>query len=224
MEANKISNQREDKTEYQIPIPPPSYPRQYRAIGLIYGTYQHSQEKLTKGSIITKEGQIIDAVLLGRIIALIKNHVDLKKEHLWVVYPHSKQENNNFHVQIVGVWEPKTLSKNLSLSLNSNTELPWPDGYFSIRGEVVFYSEKERKVIVRIIQFSPKKSSKPNFLKLELTGILPNDSLGHFFNLEVYLQGEDLIIEKANDLGLIPKNNQPYKRKFFSHNKPEKKL
>jgi hypothetical protein len=222
MEAHHINNDRENKTESKSPIPAPSHPKQYRAIGLILGKYQNSSEKLTKGFITTKEGQIIEAVLLGRIIALIKNHIDLKKEHVWVVYPHAQPDSNNFHVQIVGVWQPETLNQKSQVSLNTNGELPFKHGYFSIRGEVIFYSKEERKVIIRIIQSPSKKSSKPNFLKLQLTGTLPNNCLGHFFSLDVFLKADDLIIEKANDLGLLPKKNMSNKRKFCSNYRQKK--
>jgi hypothetical protein len=54
----------------------------------------------------------LNAVLLGRIMSLVKNHLDLDKEHLWVVYPRTRQENDALHLQIVGVWEPENLAKN----------------------------------------------------------------------------------------------------------------
>jgi hypothetical protein len=219
MEANQINNDLENKSEYKTPIPPPSHPKQYRAIGLIYGKYEKSKEKLTKGFVITKEGQIIDAVLLGRIIALIKNHINLEKDHVWVVYPHINQETNTLHMQIVGVWQPETLQKNSQVSLDNKGELSFKHGYFSIRGEVIFYSKEEKKVIIRIIQSPRQKSSKPNFLKLPLTGTLPPNCLGHFFNLDVFLKNHDLIIEKAHDLGLLPKTNKSNKKIFRSNHR-----
>ncbi|MEM7553871.1 MAG: hypothetical protein AAF378_07190 [Cyanobacteria bacterium P01_A01_bin.84] len=93
------------------PIPPPSEPMQYRAIGLVRGRYQSSSEQFTQGSLLTTENTELDAVLLGRIMSLVKNHLDLEKEHLWVVYPRTRQENDKLHVQIVGVWEPENLAK-----------------------------------------------------------------------------------------------------------------
>ncbi len=96
---------------WQHPIPPPSEPRQYRAIGLIRGRYTASQDQFTQGILLTSDGTVIDAVLLGRVMSLVKKHLDLEQEHLWVVYPRTRQQEGNLHVQIMGVWEPETLKK-----------------------------------------------------------------------------------------------------------------
>jgi hypothetical protein len=96
----------------QQPIPPPSEPLQYRAIGLVRGRYSPSSEQFTQGTLITSDGVELNAVLLGRIMSLVKNHLDLEKQHLWVVYPRTRQENDSLHIQIVGVWEPENLAKN----------------------------------------------------------------------------------------------------------------
>ncbi|MEM8504578.1 MAG: hypothetical protein AAF716_15655 [Cyanobacteria bacterium P01_D01_bin.1] len=69
------------------PISPPSEPRQYRAIGLLKGRYVPSEDQLNRGDILAEDGTLIDAVLLGRVTSLLKKHIDLGTEHLWVVYP-----------------------------------------------------------------------------------------------------------------------------------------
>ncbi|MBE9063880.1 hypothetical protein [cf. Phormidesmis sp. LEGE 11477] len=69
------------------PISLPSEPRQYRAIGLLKGKYVASEEQLNRGDIQAEDGTLIDAVLLGRVTSLLKKHIDLEKDHLWVVYP-----------------------------------------------------------------------------------------------------------------------------------------
>ncbi len=69
------------------PISLPSEPRQYRAIGLLKGKYISSGEQINRGDIHTEDGTLIDAVLLGRVTSLLKKHIDLEKDHLWVVYP-----------------------------------------------------------------------------------------------------------------------------------------
>ncbi|MGL5195357.1 MAG: hypothetical protein ACRC8Y_17385, partial [Chroococcales cyanobacterium] len=69
------------------PIPLPSEPKQYRAIGLVAGRYQPSEEQFTRGNLITPEGTAIDAVLLGKVMSLVKNHLSDQEDHLWVVYP-----------------------------------------------------------------------------------------------------------------------------------------
>lgn len=89
------------------PIPTPSEPMQYRAIGLVRGRYEPSEEQFTKGNLIATDGSVLDSVLLGRVMSLVKNHIDLTTDHLWVVYPRTRDEH--LHLQIMGVWEPETL-------------------------------------------------------------------------------------------------------------------
>ena len=49
----------------QQPIPPPSEPMQYRAIGLVRGTYEPSEaDQLNRGNLTTDDGHVIDSVLL----------------------------------------------------------------------------------------------------------------------------------------------------------------
>jgi hypothetical protein len=95
----------------QQPIPPASEPMQYRAIGLVRGKYVPSEEQFTRGNLHTDDGVAIDAVLLGRVMSLVKKHLDLEQSHLWVVYPRTREKEYDLHVQIVGVWEPENLNQ-----------------------------------------------------------------------------------------------------------------
>jgi hypothetical protein len=189
--------------EYQHPIPAPEHPKQYRAIGLLYGRYQPDEAKSNRGILILDNNQILDAVLLGKVICIVKKHLDLEKKHLWVVYPRMQKNSDNFHVQITGVWEPETLKYDSQNQFISTQSLIPESRYFSIRGEVVFYNEEDERIIVKIIQSSSGKNAKSNFLKLELKGILDINPLGHFFDLEVELQDQILVITKAQDLGFL---------------------
>lgn len=196
--------------ERKQPIPPPSHPRQYRAIGLIRAKYQQSTEQMTQGTLLTTDGAQIEAVLLGRIISLLKNHLDLEQEHLWVVYPRTKMQEDRLHAQIVGVWEPETLSQDGEGQEESGEEAD--HGYFSIRGEVIFYSTQEEVIIVKIKQFPRKEGEKPKFFKLKLKGVLGEKPLRRFWDLKVRLQGEDLIIEEGTDLGFAQKRKPKFKK------------
>lgn len=191
------------------PIPPPSHPKQYRAIGLIRAKYQPSENQMTQGTLITTEGTEIEAVLLGRVISLIKNHLDLTKEHLWVVYPRTKPKEDHLHVQIVGVWEPETLSQTTTQEQSSAEA---DNGYFSIRGEVIFYSTEEKTIVVKIKQFPRKEGDKPKFFKLKLQGVLGDKPLRHFWDLKVRLEGETLKIESGTDLGFAQKRKPKFKK------------
>ena len=218
----------------QHPIPPPSEPRQYRAVGLVRGRYTQSEEQFTRGMLIASDGTAIDAVLLGRVMSLVKNHLDLEQEHLWVVYPRTRQEDGNLHAQIMGVWEPETLKKPAeSPSDEENQEpgeiessgeastAPLPpsepdgpdveDGYFSIRGEVIYQSQEDEKyVIVKIKQAPRKNDDKMKFFKLKLKGDLATKAIGFFWDFHVKLQADSLMIQQANNIGALPIK----KRKF----------
>ncbi len=100
-----------DDESRQLPIPPASEPKQYRAIGLIYGKYVPSDEQFTRGNLIAADDLAIDSVLLGRVMSLVKKHIDLEKPHLWVVYPRTRNKDRDLHAQIVGVWEPEKLNR-----------------------------------------------------------------------------------------------------------------
>ncbi len=98
-----------------LPIAPPSEPMQYRAIGLVRGTYLPTEaDQINRGNLTTEDGVVVDAVLLGRVTSLVKKHLELTVPHLWVVYPRTRRETEagdeqDLHFQIVGVWEPETL-------------------------------------------------------------------------------------------------------------------
>ena len=79
------------KTEAVGPISPPDMAKQYRAIGLLRGKYVPSEE-IERGTLITSDGSIIDAVVLGKLLGLLKARIDLEKEHLWVVYPRTRSK------------------------------------------------------------------------------------------------------------------------------------
>ena len=252
------------------PIPPPSEPRQYRAIGLIRGRYTASQDQFTQGILLTNDGTVIDAVLLGRVMSLVKKHIDLEQEHLWVVYPRTRQKQDNLHVQIMGVWEPETLKKEddseddsssadtadaadessetvdessetadessetadessetpeaadgvatqtLSPAIDPNALPEIEHGYFSIRGEVVYQSQDEEKyIIVKIRQSSRGDQEKPKFFKLKLDGLAGPKAVGHFWDLHVQLEQDNLVIQESHDIGMIPvkKGRKPFGRR-----------
>ncbi|MEP0917757.1 hypothetical protein NC981_13070 [Leptolyngbya sp. DQ-M1] len=191
----------------QQPIPAPSEPMQYRAIGLLRGRYKASDEQFTRGEMITADGTTIEAVLLGRVMSLVKNHLDLEQEHLWVVYPRTREKQEDLHVQIVGVWEPENLSKPDEEEAESPAYLPSSeveDNYFSIRGEVIFHTPEEKSVVVKIQQSPRKKDDRAKSFKLKLNGELSGKVVGYFWELNVQREGADLVIKSAKSIGMIP--------------------
>ncbi|HEY9625755.1 MAG TPA: hypothetical protein V6C84_00500 [Coleofasciculaceae cyanobacterium] len=234
----------------QQPIPPASEPMQYRAIGLVRGKYAPSEEQFTRGFLITDDGVAIDAVLLGRVMSLVKKHLDLEQSHLWVVYPRTREKEYDLHVQIVGVWEPENLNPAVAESgigeeaaddelveeaiapeeasapvVPADTEVkasasPEPpsepasgtpveedidDRYFSVRGEVVFYSPDTEQVLVKIRRIQRQADKQSKAFKVVLKGALEGGkSVGYFWDFNVQRQENILAIQDATLIKIVP--------------------
>ena len=176
------------------PISPVTEPQQYRAIGVVRGVYEATDpDQLTRGVIRTADGQAIEAVVLGRLLTLMRRHLDLAQPHLWVVYPRSR-DGNQLHLQLVGVWEPSTLAaSDASLS----DALPEGDDYFSVRGELIFTRPETGDLVVKVRQQPRADGSRPIPFKLQLRGEIPLEHLRHFVALDLRRQGEDLQLEQC---------------------------
>lgn len=188
------------------PIPPPSEELQYRAIGLIEGQYQPSEEQFTRGILRTAEGTELDAVLLGRVMNLVRKYLKTEGSYLWVVYPRTRQGSETLHVQIMGVWAPEIMGKP---ALAESAPPLIPD-YFSIRGEVVFQSQEREVIIIKIRQAKKSLKGKDTSFKLRLIGTLPSKGVGYFWDLNVQRQGPDLAIQTATVVANVQK---PQRRK-----------
>ncbi len=194
------------------PIPSVTDPLQYRAIGMVRGIYKpQDDENFTRGSLIDSKGNEIDAVVLGRVITLIRKHVSLEKPHLWVVYPRCRN-NQNLHLQITGIWEPSTLKKDLvenegfnedsSLKVDSDNLLEGDD-YFSIRGELIFTKPEEKEVVIKIRQKPRNQQKKALPFKVSLKGEVPINYLKHFISLDVRRVEYQLLVEDFEVIGPI---------------------
>jgi hypothetical protein len=183
-----------------MPIPLASEPLQYRAIGLVRGVYLASADEFTKGTLLTDEGILIDAVLLGRIMSLAKKHLDLAQSHLWVVYPRVRKDDGKLHVQIMGIWEPKLIEGDHPQPIEP---MEIPDNYFSVRGEVVFQSREKKEVFVKIRQAARKKDTEDRQFKLRLIGDFPDKMVGNFWEFDVLRQGDDLVIRTGQQIAAL---------------------
>lgn len=213
----------------QQPIPPPSEPKQYRAIGLVRGRYTPTDEQFTRGAMLTSDGTEVEAVLLGRVMSLVRNHLDLEQQHLWVVYPRTREMRQDLHMQIVGVWEPEKLNKEAEAAADDQADVASPatavpldvladvpanqltedsgfdENYFSIRGEVVFYSAEDQQIVVKIQQAPRKTADRDKAFKLRLDGILSSPkALGYFWDLQVERRGPALVVTSGTPIGLVP--------------------
>jgi hypothetical protein len=216
------------------PIPPPSEPTQYRAIGVVRGTYQPSDEQFTRGNMVMHDGSHVEAVLLGRVMSLVRNHLELDKEHVWVVYPRTREREATLHLQIVGVWEPENLTQPDELDGESDLEAPIETAptkppieeeavqyvpsdevdtdTFSIRGEIISHEPDTQKISVKIQQVLRKKGEKEpsmKYFKLNLEGDLRGKVLGYFWDLDVKRVGQDLKILGGSSIVLVMPKKYP---------------
>jgi len=197
------------------PIPSVTDPLQYRAIGIVRGIYKPQDEKnFTRGALIDSKGNEIDAVILGRVITLIRNYVSLEKPHLWVVYPRCRN-NQNLHLQISGIWEPSTLKKDALEKEGLNESSPSDvdiddllegDDYFSIRGELIFTKPEDKEVVVKIRQKPRNQQKKALPFKVNIKGEIPINNLKHFISLDVRRVDYQLMVENFEIIAPMPKS------------------
>ena len=193
----------------QHPISPVTEPTQYRAIGVVRGLFVPADpEQLTRGLIRTADGTEIEAVVLGRLLTLMRRHLDLAEPHLWVVYPRTR-EQNHLHLQMVGVWEPSTLSHDDEAAAGAEDEapagaeaaapsgdaLPEGDDYFSVRGELIYTRPESGDLVIKVRQQPRADGSRPVPFKLQLKGEIPLEHLRHFVSLDLRRQGQQLTLE-----------------------------
>lgn len=185
------------------PIPPVTEMMQFRAIGVVRGLYVPTDaELLTRGVIRTDDGSEIEAVVLGRLLTLMRRHLDLEASHLWVVYPRSRQEQL-LHLQMVGIWEPSTLAGDGETFNPPSDQLDVGDNYFSVRGELIYTRPETGDLVVKVRQRPRADGHRPIPFKLQLRGKISLDHLRHFVALDLRRKGQQLELEHCEVLGPV---------------------
>lgn len=223
-------------TEAAGPISPPEQPKQYRAIGLLWGKYVPQQAgEIERGTLITGDGTHIDAVVLGKLLRLVRSRfVDLAKEHLWVVYPRTRgmiEKSDESGSSSDTPEKPENETEDSEESVTQDEKpllhvqmcgiwepetlhpgepapaLEYKPDYFSIRGEVIYQNVDEGWVMVKIIQFSRKKpdDKKPPYFNLKLMGFLPDKPVKNFWDLHVQREGTNLVIQDGERIAYLGK-------------------
>ena len=78
---------------------------QYRAIGIVKGIYKPNNiDQLNRGTLTDKQGKIIETVILGKALALIRKYINLDKDEHLV----------RFHI---GLEDPKDLIADIKQAL-----------------------------------------------------------------------------------------------------------
>jgi hypothetical protein len=197
----------------QHPISPVTEPMQYRAIGVVRGQYVPSDaDQPTRGLIRTPEGDEIEAVVLGRLLTLMRRHLEADQPHLWVVYPRIREENR-LHLQMVGVWEPSRLDPDAAEDPEADS-LPEGDDFFSIRGELIYTRPESGELVIKVRQQPRSDGSRPLPFKLQVQGEIPLEHLRHFVSLAVRRRGQVLCLEAFEVIGpLAQRGNRGGKRR-----------
>ena len=190
------------------PIPHVTNQFQYRAIGIINGTFTpHDSKLLNRGFLTDIKGEKIETVVLGKALSLLKKHIDLKKSYFWIVYPKNKN-TQNLHLQVAGVWDPYQLNDFPNDSSKNNfskllEQLDLKDNYFSVRGELVFVNTKKKEIVIKICSASKEKNLKNTNFKLVIKGELSLELLNCFVSLDIHRDGNSL---KLLNYEVIEKN------------------
>ena len=190
------------------PIPKVTNKLQYRAIGIINGTFTpHDNNLLNRGYLTDSKGEKIETVVLGKALSLLKKHIDLKKSYFWIVYPKNKN-TQNLHLQVVGIWDPYQLNDFPDDSSKTKfskllDELDLKDNYFSVRGELVFVNTQKKEVVIKICSASNQQNLKNKNFKLVINGEISLELLNSFLSLDVIRDGNSLKLLKYD---VIEKN------------------
>ena len=65
------------------PIPPVTEPFQYRAIGIVRGPYLPlDKDQFTRGRLVDLNGVEIEAVVLGRVLTLMRRHLSRARQSI----------------------------------------------------------------------------------------------------------------------------------------------
>tara|TARA_B100000965_G_scaffold397954_1_gene415272 strand:+ start:582 stop:1178 length:597 start_codon:yes stop_codon:yes gene_type:complete len=178
------------------PIQKVSDKLQFRAIGIIFGEYKPiSDETINKGTICDKSGTILDSVVLGKTIPLIKKYVDLKKSHYWIVYPRNKN-TEKLHLQIAGIWDPSNLNKAEQDVSKNNEELlnvlDLQDNFFSIRGKLIYVNSEAKEIVLKIKTSNKFNKPNNNSFKISLKGEISRDYINSFVSVNTNREGNAL--------------------------------
>ena len=174
---------------------------QYRAIGIVKGIYKpNNVDQLNRGTLTDQDGNILETVILGKALSLVKKYINLDKNYFWIVYPRNKNINN-LHLQVAGIWDPYKLNQVDKITLKKDPnellqELNLNNNYFSIRGELVYINKQKKEIVIKISSSPLSKRSKHSTFKIIVEGEISIQSLKNFVSLDVIRDGNILRMVK----------------------------
>ena len=172
---------------------------QARAIGIIFGSYKPYESNLiNKGQLIDNNGVILDCVVLGKTLPLIKKHIDFEKNYFWIVYPRNKNIET-IHIQIAGVWEPFEDEFNYLKSdqeVNDKLDsLNLKNNFFSIRGKLIFINSEEKEIVIKVSILKTTKKSNNKPFKITIKGEISMDYLNSFISVDAIRKDHSLLMQ-----------------------------
>ena len=109
-----------------------------------------------------------------------------------------------------------TQAKDSSSPFDVNgSELLLQDDYFSIRGEVINYSEEGKQIVIKILQGAKRPSDDAKSFKLMIQGVLTGKTVGYFWDLDVQRQSRSLVLQAASPIGAVPPKKRAKKKSGF---------
>ena len=174
---------------------------QFRAIGIVKAIYKpNNVDQLNRGTLTDKDGKVIDTVILGKALSLIRKYINLEENYFWIVYPRNKG-TNNLHLQVAGIWDPYKLNQVDNNNLEKDPdeileELNLNNNYFSIRGELVYVNTQKKEVVIKICSSPTSKRLKNQTFKIIIEGEISLQFLNHFVSLDVIRDGNILRMVK----------------------------
>ena len=181
------------------PIPKVTNQKQFRAIGIVLGTYKPlMSDCLNKGFLKDINGFDIDAVVLGKALPLIKKSINLEKQYYWIVYPRNKN-SDNLHFQIAGIWDPNNFDvsheNNIKKTDSLLHSLDLKNNLFSIRGKLVYVNISQKELIIKICISKPNKNLKNKSFKVLVKGNIPMSFLNSFISIVATRKNNTLFMD-----------------------------
>lgn len=163
---------------------------------MVRGQYLPSLEAFQKGVLLTDDGVNFPAILFERLARQLQKHPErLNTQLFWSVWPKPQPHEPGLCIELNGLRSSRDEQQQARLTRSVNE--------FSIRGVVVFQDAVIGKLAIRIERnrttqqgLSQSELSEP--FELEISGFLPGQALGQFWELECCRDGERLVMEDAH--------------------------
>ncbi|MFB2920638.1 hypothetical protein [Aerosakkonema funiforme] len=186
----------------------------YQAVGLVRGQYLPSQGSFSQGILLTEDGLMAPANLLGAATSLLERHEELLQQpHIWIVYPRTKLQPPHLQFALRAIRQPPAPEELEVVHQNID--------YFTVRGLVTYIDDKAGNFVVRVYRnvkssdiTEHTKDKDDQLFLLTLVGIMPKDAYGQFWELRVHRQADRLILKDAKFIAQVfqPKKKPSKKR------------